>query len=135
MRFLTVLRRFLGDAELWHTACRSKQEAEAWKELSDSYDLHRKSVQADMEKRRRVLAGAKSKGKERATADDLDEWDVERRDLPEQFLSGGSVDLARQIVSGRSSSTAPLQDRLKDLEFTVRLTHVMKWSLSLTCSP
>ena len=103
--------------------------------MSDSYDLHRKSVHADMEKRRRALAATKSKGKERATADDLDEWDVERRDLPEQFLSGGSVDLARQIVSGRSSSTAPLQDRLKDLEFTVRLTHVLKWSLKLTCPP
>ncbi|RPD59709.1 hypothetical protein L227DRAFT_586562 [Lentinus tigrinus ALCF2SS1-6] len=102
---------------------RSKQEAEAWRELSDSYDLHRKSVQADMEKRRRALAAAKSKGKERANADDLDDWDVERRDLPEQFLSGGSVDLARQIVSGRSSSTAPLQDRLKDLEFTMDRLH------------
>lgn len=75
------------------------------------------------------MAGAKSKGKERATADDLDDWDVERRDLPEQFLSGGSVDLARQIVSGRSSSAAPLQDRLKDLEFTVRLTRVWIYSL------
>ncbi|RDX56966.1 hypothetical protein OH76DRAFT_1491402 [Lentinus brumalis] len=102
---------------------RSKQEAEAWKELSDSYDMHRKSVQADMEKRRRALAAAKSKGKERASADDLDDWDVERRDLPDQFKTGGSVDLARQIVSGRSPSTAPLQDRLRDLEYTMDRLH------------
>ena len=56
---------------------RSKQEAEAWKELSDYYDTHRKSVQAEMEKRRRALAATKLKGKERATADDWDDWDVD----------------------------------------------------------
>ena len=98
---------------------RSKQEAEAWKELSDSYDSHRKSVQAEMEKRRRALAAAKSKGKERASAEDLDDWDVERRDLPEQFLSSGSVDLARRLVFENAVRTTPLQSRLKELEHTV----------------
>ena len=99
---------------------RSKLEAEAWKELSDSYDAHRKAVQAEMEKRRRALTIAKSKGKERASAEDLDDWDVERRDLPEQFLSSGSVDRARTIVYGDTSQVSALQARLKDLEYTVR---------------
>ncbi|KAI0707056.1 Mis12-Mtw1 protein family-domain-containing protein [Earliella scabrosa] len=102
---------------------RSKQEAEAWKELSDSYDAHKKSVQAEMEKRRRALAAAKSKGKERASADDLDDWDVERRDLPDQFLASGSVDLARGIVSNRSTGDPSLQGRLKDLEYTMDRLH------------
>ena len=99
---------------------RSKQEAEAWKELSDSYDSHRKSVHAEMEKRRRALAGAKSKGKERASAEDLDDWDVERRDLPEQFLGSGSVDIARGLVFGDASKKTPLLGRLQELEYTVR---------------
>ncbi len=88
-----------------------------------------------MEKRRRALAAAKSKGKERASADDLDDWDVERRDLPDQFKTGGSVDLARQIVSGRSPSTAPLQDRLRDLEYTVRLSRVPEALAKLMSCP
>lgn len=99
---------------------RSKQEAEAWKELSDSYDSHRKSVQAEMEKRRRALTAAKSKGKERASADDLDDWDVERRDFPEQFLGSGSVDVARELVFGDTSKKTPLLGRLQELEYTVR---------------
>ncbi len=99
---------------------RSKQEAEAWKELSDSYDSHRKSVQAEMEKRRRALTAAKSKGKERASAEDLDDWDVERRDLPEKFLGSGSVDVARGLVFGDSSKKTPLLGRLQELEYTVR---------------
>ncbi|TBU55459.1 Mis12-Mtw1 protein family-domain-containing protein [Dichomitus squalens] len=102
---------------------RSKQEAEAWKELSDSYDSHRKSVQAEMEKRRRALATAKSKGKERASAEDLDDWDVERRDLPEQFLSSGSVDVARKLVFENASRSTPLHNRLKELEHTVDRLH------------
>ncbi|KAI0749291.1 Mis12-Mtw1 protein family-domain-containing protein [Daedaleopsis nitida] len=107
---------------------RSKQEAEAWKELSDSYDAHRKSVHADMEKRKRALAATKSKGKERATVDDLDDWDVERRDLPEQFLAGGSVDLARGLVAGHSSGETPLNGRLKDLEYTMDRLHAFAHS-------
>ncbi|KAH9910123.1 Mis12-Mtw1 protein family-domain-containing protein [Epithele typhae] len=102
---------------------RSKVEAEAWKELSDAYDGHRKSVQADLEKRRRALASAKSKGKERASADDFDDWDVERRDLPEQFLSSGSVDRARSIVAGQSSKAAPLRGRLQELEYSMDRLH------------
>ncbi len=51
--------------------------------------------------------------------DELDDWDVERRDLPEQFLAGGSVDLARGIVSSRPTGDTTLQTRLKDLEYTV----------------
>ena len=98
----------------------SKLEAEAWKELSDSYEAHRKSVQAEMEKRKRALAAAKSKGKERATESDLDDWDVERRDLPERFLTSGSVDRARGIVLGGSSKASSLPDQLKGLEYTVR---------------
>ena len=97
---------------------------EAWKELSDSYELHRKTVQADMEKRKRTLASARSKGKERASEDDLDDWDVERRDLPEQFLSSGSVDRARRLLSDDSSKTSSLQAQLKELEYTVRSTFV-----------
>ena len=98
----------------------SKLEAEAWKELSDSYEAHRKSVQAEMEKRKRALAAAKSKGKERATESDLDDWDVERRDLPERFLTSGSVDRARGIVLGGSSKASSRPDQLKGLEYTVR---------------
>ena len=64
-------------------------------------------------------ASAKSKGKERASAEDLDDWDVERRDLPEQFLSSGSVDLARRLVFENAVRTTPLQSRLKELEHTV----------------
>ncbi|KAM5539274.1 hypothetical protein V8D89_007147 [Ganoderma adspersum] len=102
---------------------RSKQEAEAWKELSDSYDSHRKSVHAEMEKRRRALAGTKSKGKERASAEDLDDWDVERRDLPEQFLGSGSVDVARGLVFGDASKKTPLLGRLQELEYTMDRLH------------
>ncbi|KAI1797063.1 Mis12-Mtw1 protein family-domain-containing protein [Ganoderma leucocontextum] len=102
---------------------RSKQEAEAWKELSDSYDSHRKLVQAEMEKRRRALAAAKSKGKERASAEDLDDWDVERRDLPEQFLASGSVDVARGLVFGDPSKKTPLLGRLQELEYTMDRLH------------
>ncbi|KAI0760969.1 Mis12-Mtw1 protein family-domain-containing protein [Trametes elegans] len=101
----------------------SKQEAEAWKELSDSYDAHRKSVHAEMEKRRRALASWRSKGKERASTEDLDNWDVERRDLPEEFLSSGNVDLARGIVTGDTSKESPLSTRLKGLEFTMDRIH------------
>ncbi|KAI0649521.1 Mis12-Mtw1 protein family-domain-containing protein [Trametes meyenii] len=101
----------------------SKQEAEAWKELSDSYDAHRKSVHADMEKRKRTLATRKSKGKERASAEDLDDWDVERRDLPEDFLSSGNVDIAREIVSGDMSKRSPLSGRIKELEYTMDRVH------------
>ncbi|PIL35324.1 hypothetical protein GSI_02049 [Ganoderma sinense ZZ0214-1] len=102
---------------------RSKQEAEAWKELSDSYDSHRKSVQAEMEKRRRALVAAKSKGKERASAEDLDDWDVQRRDLPEQFLGSGSVDVARGLVFGDASKKTPLLGRLQELEYTMDRLH------------
>ncbi|KAI0324747.1 hypothetical protein GY45DRAFT_1331204 [Cubamyces sp. BRFM 1775] len=101
----------------------SKQEAEAWKELSDSYDAHRKAVHAEMEKRRRALAAWKAKGKERATAEDLDDWDVEKRDLPSEFLSSGSVDLARELVFGDTSKRNPLSGRLKDLEYTMDRVH------------
>ncbi|KAI9061190.1 hypothetical protein FKP32DRAFT_1631862 [Trametes sanguinea] len=101
----------------------SKQEAEAWKELSDSYDAHRKSVLAEMEKRRRALATLRAKGKERATEQDLDDWDVERRDLPEDFLSSGNVDLARELVFGDPSKRNPLSNRLKELEFTMDRVH------------
>lgn len=99
---------------------RSKQEADAWKELSDSYDSHRKSVHAEMEKRKRALAAWKAKGKERASAEDLDDLDVERRDLPEQLLSHGSLELARGIVLGEASKRNPLSGRLQELEYTVR---------------
>lgn len=99
---------------------RSKQEAEAWKELSDSYDSHRKSVHAEIEKRKRTLASWRTKGKERASVEDLDDWDVERRDLPDEFVSGGGVELARSIVSGAASRKNPLSDRLQQLEYTVR---------------
>ncbi len=101
---------------------RSKQEADAWKELSDSYDSHRKSVQAEMEKRKRALAAWKAKGKERASAEDLDDWDVERRDLPEELLTRGSVELARGIVLGEASKRNPLSGRLQELEYTVCLS-------------
>ncbi|KAI0366174.1 hypothetical protein BV20DRAFT_952953 [Pilatotrama ljubarskyi] len=101
----------------------SKQEAEAWKELSDSYDAHKKSVQAEMEKRKRTLAAWRSKGKERASAEELDDWDVERRDLPEQFLSSGSVDRAREIVFGDASKRIALSSRLQQLEYTMDRVH------------
>ncbi|CDO71813.1 hypothetical protein BN946_scf184939.g37 [Trametes cinnabarina] len=101
----------------------SKQEAEAWKELSDSYDAHRKSVLAEMEKRRRAIASWKAKGKERATQEDLDDWDFERRDLPEEFLTSGNVDLARDLVFGDALKRNPLSTRLKELEFTMDRVH------------
>ncbi|KAI0671351.1 Mis12-Mtw1 protein family-domain-containing protein [Trametes maxima] len=101
----------------------SKQEAEAWKELSDSYDAHRKSVHGDMEKRKRNLATRKSKGKERASTEDLDDWDVERRDLPEESLSSGNVELARGIVFGDLSKRSPLSGRIKELECTMDRVH------------
>ncbi|KAH9847254.1 Mis12-Mtw1 protein family-domain-containing protein [Lenzites betulinus] len=101
----------------------SKQEAEAWKELSDSYDSHRKSVHAEIEKRKRALASWRTKGKERASVEDLDDWDVERRDLPDEFVSGGGVELARSIVSGAASRKNPLSDRLQQLEYTVDRAH------------
>ncbi|EIW57165.1 uncharacterized protein TRAVEDRAFT_149392 [Trametes versicolor FP-101664 SS1] len=101
----------------------SKQEADAWKELSDSYDSHRKSVHAEMEKRKRALAAWKAKGKERASAEDLDDWDVERRDLPEQLLSHGSLELARGIVLGEASKRNPLSGRLQELEYTMDRVH------------
>ncbi|KAI0819262.1 Mis12-Mtw1 protein family-domain-containing protein [Trametes gibbosa] len=101
----------------------SKQEAEAWKELSDSYDSHRKSVHAEMDKRKRALASWRSKGKERASIEDLDDWDVERRDLPDEFVSGGGVELARSIVSGEASKKNTLSVRLQQLEYTVDRVH------------
>ncbi|KAI0635540.1 Mis12-Mtw1 protein family-domain-containing protein [Trametes polyzona] len=100
----------------------SKQEAEAWKELSDSYDSHRKSVHAEMEKRKRALAAWKAKGKERASAEDLDDWDVESRDLPQE-VSASAIEVARGIVWGDTSERNPLRSRLQDLEYTMDRVH------------
>ena len=71
------------------------------------------------------MASAKSKGKERASETDLDDWDVERRDLPPQFLSSGSVDRARGIVSGESSKTNSLEAQIQELEYAVRRTTLL----------
>ncbi|KAI9000465.1 Mis12-Mtw1 protein family-domain-containing protein [Trametes punicea] len=101
----------------------SKQEAEAWKELSDSYEAHRKSVLAEMEKRRRALASWRSKGKERASEADLDEWNAERRDLPDEFLTTGNIDLARGLVFGDASKRNSLSGRMKELEYTMDRVH------------
>ena len=46
-----------------------------------------------MEKRRRALAAAKSKGKERASAEDLDDWDEWWNFRPEEIFDFEVCDL------------------------------------------
>lgn len=44
---------------------------------------------------------------------------MERRDLPEELLSHGSVELGRGMVMGEASKKNPLRGLLQELEYTV----------------
>lgn len=93
-------------------------EEDAWAEVSQHYNSYRAEVLAEIDK----LTSAKAKGKQRASGDDLDDWDVLQHDLPEYFRGSGNLDLARKIVSSEAGRDSSLSSRLGDLEYTVRCT-------------
>lgn len=95
--------------------CRSKAEEDAWLEVSHQYNTYRAEMLAELEKQ----SLAKAKGKQRASADEIDEWEVDERALSEHFRRSGSLDLARKVV-GPEGGKSPLGGRLQDLEYTVR---------------
>lgn len=79
---------------------------------------------AEVTRLRQELAAAsnKSKGKRRASAEEIENWDIPESDLPEYFRGARCVQLARSMVTreeGMGASNAVLE-RLRDLEFKVR---------------
>lgn len=102
---------------------RSKAEEDAWLEVSHQYNTYRAEMLAELEKQ----SLAKAKGKQRASADEIDEWEVDERALSEHFRRSGSLDLARKVV-GPEGGKSPLGGRLQDLEYTVDHLHTLAHS-------
>ncbi|OCH85569.1 hypothetical protein OBBRIDRAFT_739709 [Obba rivulosa] len=103
-----------------------KAEEDAWVEISNIFNAHRSNILAEcerLEKRHQSFVSARAKGKQRATADDLDAWEVEERYLPEHFRGRGKIELARSIVQSTADDESPLRNRLKDLEFKLDRLH------------
>ncbi|CCM06771.1 uncharacterized protein FIBRA_09069 [Fibroporia radiculosa] len=100
---------------------RSKAEEDAWMEVVHHYNAYRAEVLADLDKHE----SAKAKGKQRASPDEIDKWDVDERVLSEQFRGGEGVDLARKVVSSGADDKDPLRIRLDDLEHTMDRLHAL----------
>ncbi|KAL6298336.1 Mis12-Mtw1 protein family-domain-containing protein [Sparassis latifolia] len=100
---------------------RSRAEDLAWSKVQDNYNAYRSEILEEISK----LESAKSKGKQRASADQLDEWEVNEYDLPPHFRGGENVGLARKIISAGSDGKSPLRSRLEELEYTMDRLHTI----------
>lgn len=68
------------------------------------------------------MASAKAKGKQRATDNDYDEWAiVDEHELPLRFRGKHGIELARRLLSERTSSgeESEIAQRLSTVEDTV----------------
>ena len=101
---------------------RSASEEEAWAKLLHDYEKLDAMDNAEVSRLRQELAASsdKSKGKRRASAEEMETWDIPESDLPDHFRGPRCLSLARDIVmpEGRARSNVVLE-RLKDLEFRV----------------
>ncbi|KZT00942.1 uncharacterized protein LAESUDRAFT_664952 [Laetiporus sulphureus 93-53] len=100
---------------------RSKAEEDAWLEVTNHYNAYRTEVLAELEK----FASTRVKGKQRASAEDVDEWNVDEKALPAYFRGSRSLDLARGVVSSAIDKEGNLSSRLDDLEFTMDRLHTV----------
>lgn len=103
--------------------CSAKAEESAWMEVANLYNSYRDNVLSEMDKR----PSASKKGKQRATSQELEDWEnVREFELPEMFRGKGGVGLARRFVGAkRDVGKNPLSARLQSLEFKVSL-HYLK---------
>ncbi|EMD31504.1 hypothetical protein CERSUDRAFT_100359 [Gelatoporia subvermispora B] len=105
---------------------RMKAEEDAWLEISNTFNAYRSSILTEcerLEKRHQNFVSARAKGKQRATVDDLDAWEVEERYLPEHFRGRGQIELARSVIQATPDDESPLRARLRDLEFKLDHLH------------
>ena len=84
---------------------RSRAEDQAWVAVSQFYNSYQATVNAEVARRRQSMASAKAKGKQRATAADFDEWAIDDHEIPVHFRGKNGVELARQLLSERLSSS------------------------------
>ena len=97
--------------------CRAKAEESAWLEVANFYNSYRDNVLSEIDRR----PSANKKGKQRATSQELEDWESIREfELPERFRGEGGVSLARGFVDAKGDTEkSPLSARLQSLEFKV----------------
>lgn len=100
---------------------RSKSEDMAWSKVQDRYNAYRTEVLDEINK----LELSKSKGKQRASLEQLDEWDIQEHALPAHFRGQNNIDLARKIVVAGASGNGRLKERLQDLEYSMDRLHTI----------
>ncbi|KAI0789954.1 Mis12-Mtw1 protein family-domain-containing protein [Abortiporus biennis] len=96
---------------------RLKTEQDAWSEVEKFYKSLESNTLEEVRKREAELISGKSKGKQRATVDEMQSWQLEK-DLPEHFLGANGVELAKRILASDSSQKSVLSKRMEDLELT-----------------
>lgn len=98
--------------------CRSKAEDVAWSRVQDHYNAYRAEVLDEINR----LESTKAKGKQRASAEEMQEWEINESDLPAHFRGDSNIGLARRIVASSGLNTdSRLKERLQELEFSVRI--------------
>ena len=106
--------------------CRAKAEESAWLEVANFYNSYRDKVLSEMDRR----PSANKKGKQRATSQELEDWEsIREYELPEMFRGENGVGLARRFVGGkRDDGMNSISARLQSLEFKVRSSFFNKKS-------
>ncbi|PCH39348.1 hypothetical protein WOLCODRAFT_141197 [Wolfiporia cocos MD-104 SS10] len=108
---------------------RSRAEDDSWLEVTRHYNAYRQEILAELN----TAASAKAKGKQRASADQVEEWDVEERSLPKHFRGSTNLDLARQVTGAEARKKGALNTRLESLEYTMdRLLAITNSALETT---
>ena len=106
---------------------RAKAEENAWLEVANFYNSYQRTVLSSLDKSLPApppTPSAKSKGKQRATSQEVEDWSsLREHELPEAFRGEDGVGLAKSVVNARETEEgrkSPLSERLEGLEFKVR---------------